>query len=98
VSAPTIRRFLDLSTSHLPQKFFLPDGPDLTAAYPTGHGLLLWVPDDPESYVDPEADDDDGDAMIEIITIRRYARAHGCDYILLDADGPECADLPTWRW
>jgi hypothetical protein len=33
-----------------------------------------------------------------VLAIQRYARALGCDYVLVDADGDEVDDLPTWQW
>lgn len=34
----------------------------------------------------------------EIAEIQRFARSLGCQYILLDCDGEEVADLPTFSW
>jgi hypothetical protein len=41
---------------------------------------------------------DDPDLPPEVLTIQRYARALGCDDVLLDADADPFGDLPTWDW
>jgi hypothetical protein len=33
-----------------------------------------------------------------VLDIQRYARARGCDYVLLDADAGRVNDLPAWDW
>ena len=49
-------------------------------------------------------DDPDESAAISdavpavVLDIQRYARTHGCDYVLLDADADRVDDLPTWDW
>lgn len=94
---PEVRLFLDLSTRHLPRRFFDPGAYlDLVGAHPTDVGMILWVPDDPE----PEAAASTyrGDRAPEILRVRTFARALGCDYIMFDRDGPEVAELPTWSW
>jgi hypothetical protein len=35
---------------------------------------------------------------VEIVAIQCFARSLGCQYILLDCDGDEVADLPTFCW
>lgn len=89
-----IRRFLDLSTQHLP--------PDLgqnglnaapgVVAYELTHGWLMWVPDDP----DESAQATDEPVPPLVLAIQRYARKRYCDYVLFDSDGDLNADLPTW--
>ncbi len=106
---PTIRKFVDLSTAHLPQHVLA----ELTSfngviAHPTPHGAWLWVPDDPQSYTDDyaadfragEADGDDfGDGSApEILVVQLYARSLGCDYVLFDRDADIDDALPTWDW
>jgi hypothetical protein len=52
-SGSRIRSFLDLSTNNLPQEVFTElTSFDGVVAYPTTHGALLWVPDDPQSFHD----------------------------------------------
>lgn len=91
-----VRKFLDLSTSHLPpQRVKEPlTAIDGVIAYEMGeYGWLLWVPENPvEHHADylgfPK----------EIEAIQRHARGLGCDYVLLDSDGPIDDALPTWDW
>jgi len=79
---PDIRVLLDLSTAHLPEHLGcggLGTAPGVVA-YPTERGWLLWVPDDPDESAAI------GDAVPAVVlAIQRYARAHGCDYVLFDA-------------
>ena len=94
-----VRKFLDLSTAHLPERFF-EDGSCLTGRYQHDVGMLLWVPDDPTEHVREHGDDpqDCDDAAPEVLAVRLYARSLGCDYILFDADGPEDPNLPVFEW
>lgn len=34
----------------------------------------------------------------ELPAILAFGRLHDCDYVLLDSDGPEVADLPLFPW
>ena len=91
-----VRRFLDLSTAHLPRALGaagLDEAPGVIA-HPTGHDWFLWVPQDP---------DDSANAMSDtvpavVLTIQRYARALHCDNVHFDADAERVDDLPTWHW
>lgn len=91
-----IRKFLDLSTSHLPESLGKSGLSELdgVTTYEWEHGWLMWVPDDPDAhaagYEEPLPD--------VVLNIQRYARARGCDYVLLDSDGHHCPDLPSWSW
>jgi len=92
---PNIRLMLDLSTAHLPEEVC-----DNLGAYEnvTAHhcicGWLLWIPDDPDGSDDalrvPVPD--------VVLTIQRYARAAGCDWVLFDRDADIDDRLPTWDW
>lgn len=88
--SPTVRSFLDLSTSHLPDNAYLATHGDNLVFHSYEHGWLLWVPD--------EGDIDRADVPEVILTIQRHARQHGCDYVLFDADAPVDDILPTWDW
>jgi len=89
---PNIHQYLDASTAHLP--------PDLLEGIDTVENLIvrkfqygwwLWVPDDvAEQLADYEGIPD------AIVALWRFARAHECDWVLLDADGPEVDGLPTY--
>jgi hypothetical protein len=39
-----------------------------------------------------------GDLPAELHAILAFGREHGCAYVLLDCDGPECAALPVFPW
>ncbi len=93
---PRIISMLDLSTAHLPKHL---GGGALTAidgviATPREHGFLLWVPDDPEGHARDYEQDHDRDI---VVAIQRYARALGCDYVLLDCDAGQVDELPAWK-
>lgn len=92
---PAIRRMLDLSTAHLTPEMReelplygrdggAPSWGGAAGVYPTEHGALVWVPDDPEE----SAANSDEALPLELIVIQKHARRYGCDYILFDADGP----------
>ena len=93
---PDIRLLLDLSTAHLPEHLGSGglDAAPGVVAHRTTHGWLLWVPDDPD-----ESGAAFGDAVPAVVlAIQRYARRHGCDYVLFDADADRVDDLPSWDW
>lgn len=96
MSMPRIRQILDLSTSHLPFDHWATvlDTVEGVVAYELDYGWLMWVPDDPD-------DSDEGDGHVlpgSILKIQRYARKHGCDYVLFDRDAEVDPALPTWEW
>ncbi len=91
-----IRRVLDLSTAHLPEHLGSHglSGQDGVTAYDLdGYGWLMWVPPDPDSHAA-----DYPRLPTEVLTIQRYARQCGCDYVLFDQDADIIDDLPTWNW
>ncbi len=75
----TVRRFLDLSTAHLPEHLGSHglSGQDGVTAYEPTYGWLMWVPPDPQAHAV-----DHPDLPPEVLAIQRYARALGCDYVL----------------
>ena len=95
----TIRKMLDLAAAHLPARMRpdlpgteddLPSQDNVTAAR-LRYGYLLWVPTDPKHH------SEEGDPVSpEVLRIQQYARAQGCDYVLLDPDGPPIEDLPIY--
>jgi hypothetical protein len=96
VCVPDIRLLLDLSTAHLPEHLGcggLDTAPGVVA-HRTECGWLLWVPDDPDESATAILDTVPG----VVLAIQRYARRHGCDYVLFDADADRVDDLPTWDW
>jgi hypothetical protein len=91
-----IRRVLDLSTAHLPERLGSRglSGQDGVIAYELdGYSWLMWVPPDPDRH----AADHPG-LPAEVLTIQHYARRRGCDYALFDQDADVIGDLPTWDW
>ena len=91
-----IRRVLVLSTAHLPEhlgRHRLCDEDGVVAYDLDGYGWLMWVPPDPDSH----AADYSGPPA-EVLTIQRYARQRGCDYVLLGQDADIIDGLPTWDW
>lgn len=90
----TIRKFLDLSTCHLPEHLMTAlNSFEGVVAYEHKYGALLWVPDDPK-----ESDCLENPIPAEILAVQLYARSLGCDYVLLDQDGDRNPDLPRWDW
>lgn len=88
-----VRRFLDLSTAHLRQRTCAGlGGYDGITAYHTTYGWLMYAPADPadraEEYGWPD----------ELAPIIALARAHGCDYVLFDADAERTTLLTTFDW
>lgn len=86
---PNVRKFLDLTTRHLPEDVLNDlNGFNGVIAHPTPYGAWLWVPDDPQTYADDDADsyragseagddqDDDGSAA-EILMVQLHARSLG---------------------
>jgi hypothetical protein len=89
----TVRKFLDISTTHAPNEAALDD---VLERFGKGRyddvGGWVYVRDPnqrgywTQSYPD----------WLSVIC----AKAHelGCDYILLNRDADQRADLPTWEW
>jgi hypothetical protein len=91
---PNIRKLLDLSTNHLPEPIMQdPDSFDGVIAHTFDHGAFLWVPNDVDAH-----NNDYENFPEEVAAVQRYARSHGCDYVLLDADAGRDPALPTWEW
>lgn len=91
-----IRKVLELSTGHLPEKLGEPGGlskVDGVVADELTYGWLMWVPEDPDHPLVAEFP-----PPPVVLNIQRYARAHGCDYVRFDPDVHAIADLPRWRW
>lgn len=93
---PRIRPVLDLRTQHLPERYSQLGlrGQPGVVAYDLPYGWLLWVPTDVEAHYR-----DCGEVTAgEVLTVLRFARSHGCDFVLFDADGDLCEGLPAWDW
>lgn len=98
--APAIINVLDLSTGHLPRAICEGlNGFDGVIAHAYPHGVWLWVPEDPAGHASSYGDPAECDGVpAEVIVIQTYARAAGCDWVRLDADGTRNPDLPYWEW
>lgn len=84
-----VRKFLDLSTVHLTEEQRLfGDRDGDRASWGSAvvdvreYGFLLWVPDDPKD----SAESTEEGVPDNVLAIQLYARKHGCDYVLFDAD------------
>jgi hypothetical protein len=92
VNSPHVHKYLDLSTAHLPPAAAAPDwlsGQDGIVVSPTTYGWWLWV---------HSIDDELGPVDPAVVAIWRRARDLGCDWVLLDRDGPTDDTLPVWSW
>lgn len=100
---PRIIQVLDASTAHLPQEVCENlNGYDGVIAYALStsndhYGWLLHVPENPDEHASDYDEDPDG-VPAEVLTVQRYARGLGCDYVLLDRDAEQVNGLPTWDW
>lgn len=99
MSDHTVRSFLDLSTGHLPpaaaDPAWLPSQDGVIArAFP--EGWWLWIPPDIDVRLDEQDPDDTTDTAV--VAIWRLARRLGCDWALIDSDGPRDPDLAYWTW
>ena len=56
--------------------------------------LLMFVPNHPSQPGEHDA----AEVPEVVLTILRYARAAGCDYVLVEADADRIDALPTWDW
>ena len=105
VDPPGVRRFLDLSTAHLPVKlreFRTLNQYAAVTVYERTDGessryqpMTLWVPDDPSGWAEEYDEDDQPPA--EVLALQLYARELGCDYIQFDRDASIIPGLPTWE-
>lgn len=88
-----IRRFLDLSTSHLRKKTCGDlNGWEGVTAYETKYGWLMYATAEAEEFAEEYR------WPSELLPIVLLARANGCDYVMFDRDGPTVDGLPTWDW
>jgi hypothetical protein len=92
---PAVRKFLDLSTAHLPQEVMNYPLSDCEGviAYPYEYGAWMYVPVDVMEQLAevPETPP-------EVQAVWRYARVQGCDYVRFDSDAPRDFNLPIWDW
>ncbi len=101
--AVEIAKMLVLSTSHLREKtcndWLLNDCP-WTCAEKGDVGYFMYATD--EYFTDVETKEvtsTDGTPIPnEIILICQFARAHGCDWVMFDCDGPIQDGLVVYEW
>lgn len=100
-----IRKFLEVSTAHLPQELVDRDintEGEIPGVIAERHeyGLWLWVPPDVDEWLADEwlAENADEPPPDSVVALLRYARACGCDYVRVDRDADTLADLPTFKW
>lgn len=63
-----IHNLLTLSTGHLERRWFEPGAALPTASVALAYGMLLWVPDDIDSLLGCDEDEDDPEAYLDRIT------------------------------
>jgi hypothetical protein len=88
-----IRQFLDLSTAHLRRQTCDNLGSyEGITAYHTTYGWLMYAPDNARVRAE------EYDWPAELAPIITLARAHGCEYVLFDADAEQTRRLPAYDW
>lgn len=97
MSAPDLRRFIVLSTSHVSaatakrlEDTPVEDWPCLGGPY-GGYGWFLYAHDE-------NAGTGDDEIPADLFAVMAWVRKQGCDYLLLDCDGDEVEGLPTYDW
>lgn len=96
----SVVRMLDLSLSHLP-RYAEPNELTGVSAHRLPDGWLLAVPADPTTWnADYATDDglDEATLRAAVLTIQLFARARGCDWVLLDSDASPVSALRRWDW
>lgn len=97
-----VRKFLDLSTAHLPYEIAVGDEMDgsplrklagVTAYEHDAYGWFVHVPNlaDVDTY-------DYSTVPDALRTVWDYARSLGCDYVLFDRDADVDDALPVYAW
>lgn len=90
---PALRSFMDLSTAHL-----TPKTRDWLDEHDDQDNLSHWVAQTPYGwflYCDEE--NAEGSIPDDLFACMTYARKHGADYVLFDADADALTDLPTFE-
>lgn len=99
-----VRKFLDVGTVHitLSDDTKLRENEDeyiepmIVRNYE--YGYWIWVPDTHEEFVELIKGQIGSGFSSAFQNIFIKARKLGCDYIILDRDGPEHQDLDTFDW
>ena len=89
-----IRKFLDISTGHLPpsERDRIDDGevPITSHAHPEGYGWFVYVPQEPSDWPNIR------EAAPALARCLEHARKLDCDYILFDSDACIDEQLPWY--
>jgi len=100
-----IVKLVTLSTSHISQTTVhnLPNGrgdhwgvrgtPDWWPRFARDEGWLFWVPADEAAFQICYAE-----APKDLLDVLMYIRNSGCEWLLLDCDGPTCDVLYQYDW
>lgn len=97
MSACDLRHFLVISTSHVGEdtarrldNMSVEDWPCLGGPYGQ-YGWFLYAHDENAGVGKDRIPDD-------LFAVMMWVRSQGCDYLLLDCDGDEIAELPRFDW
>ncbi|CAB4892370.1 unannotated protein [freshwater metagenome] len=95
----TVCRYLDTTTGHLPEgeaTALRESTIEHIVADAYEYGWWVWVP--PARVVDGDEREELRAEAPCLLNLIDYARAQGCDYLRLDADGAAIDGLPTFQW
>lgn len=84
-----IRQFLTLSIGHVtPETTVLLDSGEMPILGGTlsSYGWFFWAPEER------------GELPEDLWAVCELARANGCQYVLMDCDGPKIKELPYYDW
>lgn len=101
---PAVHRYLDCSTCHISEasaEWLTERSPErkLPVCMARPEGWLLWVPGDDnpaDQLLDIEPNNEPWPDDIRHLLL--YANSMGCSYVLLDCDGHELDQLPSYDW
>ena len=89
-----VRKFLELSTAHLPEKTTMAIDAGTFGKKPTMFNEYGWLFHVPESAEDLPKEV----ICLSFIKIIHLAIDAGCDYVLFDRDADAVDWLPTFEW
>ena len=97
-----ISKMLTLSTAHITVQAIneLEEDADAKSAFgpvvykKAGYGFFIYVPKDMELWEETKKEIRSKD----ILDVMEYARAAGCEWLMIDRDGPVEDDLTVYEW
>ena len=96
-----IEGMMILSTSHVEEGTMKRacDGelPVITKDW-SDEGAIIFVPSDQDAWNTVASDNTNMDVPDDLFACMEHARAHGCAWLLLDADGPKVSLLQQYEW